>query len=137
MFDWDNVGRVDQVGFVFEKRDDEQVAVIGVHFSHVDRRFELDLSDALLGLEVPENGSPVLRGCEQVSATSRPAGDRQTWSQKETGCRNVLEAELQHRGREIETAYLRLCICLKCPCSFIATPIVSISLGLSAFVVTT
>ena len=74
MFDWDGVGDVDEERPVFEQGNDEEVVVVWVEFGGVDWGGEFDKSDSFLCLEVPEDGAPVLRGCEEVAAAARPAG---------------------------------------------------------------
>lgn len=61
VFDRNRIRDIHEVWEVFEQACNEEIAVVGVQLSHVDRSFEFDNADAFLSLEVPEECSTILR----------------------------------------------------------------------------
>ncbi len=128
----DGLGDVDQEGRGFEEGDDEEEVVVGVELGGVDWGFKFGRADSRLVGEIPEEGTAVLRRREEVATAARPTEVSQ-WVERGSGMICHMMKGEKGGGDEKESwpAYLRLCICFQCPLSFIATPIVSMSLETS------
>jgi hypothetical protein len=70
----DGGGDVDEEWGGFEQGDDEEGVIVWVKFGGVDGRFEFGGADSGLCGQIPEAGTAVLRGRQEVAATARPAG---------------------------------------------------------------